>query len=165
MVRGQSIEFRIATSDKSYHNEALLSGKYISPLPEKGLVLVGATHEFQSNPLSQEQVIEELRERTLSLNPILWNDEANIERFTMGVRVQSQRGAKGRLPLIGRLDPNYFPKGSSLANAWIFTGLSSRGLLYHGVYGALLAQAILDNSEDYLSSNCPGFDWWDLSPK
>lgn len=150
LVRGQSVEIRLLKKDPRA-TEALLSGKYVSPLPEPNRVLVGATHEFDADPMSQDMVKQELQAKTESFGSHIW-DGAVVERYTMGTRVQSQRGSRGRLPIIGKLD------GSG--KNWVFTGLSSRGLLYHAVYGKVLAQAILARSEKRLESECVGFDWW-----
>lgn len=164
LVRGQSMEIRLRNGcqgGQSAPNHALLSGKYVSPLPDPDLLLVGATHEFQRDAMSYEEVKHELQERTHLFCPAIWGEAANVERFTSGLRVQSQRGAQGRLPIIGKLDVGALnvPAGSQ-KDVWIFTGLSSRGLLYHGIYGKLLAQAILQSSEECLTTRCPGFDWW-----
>ena len=148
LVRGQSLEIDVAMEE----HPALLCGKYISPTPEPGVVLVGATHEFQSVPMNQTSVARELRERTYETAPWIWRD-GQIRRRTSGVRVQSERGSHGRLPMLGRLVDNHHHP-----NTWIFTGLSSRGLLYHGLYGSLLADAILANDDTILNSE--GLLWW-----
>ncbi|CAB9508041.1 oxidoreductase [Seminavis robusta] len=152
LVRGQSVEIRLKPATNN-RQQALLSGKYVSPLPDSDLILVGATHEFdRDQPLTREQVKQELQERTEHFCPHIWDDSsAVVERNTDGTRVQSQRGSRGRLPIVGQLQSS---------NDWIFTGLSSRGLLYHGVYGKLLAHAILERSEACLEQQCSGFDWW-----
>ena len=156
LVRGQSVEVRLlGTCETRNRNQGLLSGKYVSPLPDPRCVLVGATHEFHTDPLSRDEVINELRERTKSFSPQLWEEGVVIDRYTEGVRVQTQRGSKGRLPVVGKL-----AKSDTKLDHWIFTGLSSRGLLYHGIYGKLLARAILERSERCLVAQCPGFDWW-----
>ena len=156
LVRGQSIELRLPkTANENCRQQALLSGKYVSPLPDPQCVLVGATHEFQADPLSHDEVKRELQERTQSFSPSIWEEGAVVECFTEGTRVQSQRGSKGRLPIVGKL-----AKSDSNLDHWIFTGLSSRGLLYHGVYGKLLAKAISEESEQCLETECQGFDWW-----
>ena len=156
LVRGQSIEWRLPkTTKRDTRQQALLSGKYVCPLPDPQCILVGATHEFQADPLSRDEVKRELQERTQSFSPSMWEEDAVVERFTEGTRVQSQRGSKGRLPIIGKL-----AKSDSNLDHWIFTGLSSRGLLYHGVYGKLLAKAISEESEQCLETQCHGFDWW-----
>lgn len=151
LVRGQSVEVRLANGNRK-PTEALLSGKYVSPLPQADRVLVGATHEFQSEPMTERQVQELLQEKTEPFARHVWEQGALVERYTCGTRVQSQRGNKGRLPIVGRVDDQ--------KNHWIFTGLSSRGLLYHGVYGKVIARAILEGSEDCLQADCLDYDWW-----
>jgi glycine/D-amino acid oxidase-like deaminating enzyme len=169
LVRGQSMEIRVNNSAENLPSQAgLLSGKYVCPLPEPNRVLVGATHEYGSVPMSEADVRQELRDRTKSFCPHVWDENTwVVERYTTGTRVQSQRGAHGRLPIIGELQRTPpavvscpLEKASDSSKSWIFTGLSSRGLLYHGVYGKLLAQAILDGSEDCLERQCVDFDWW-----
>jgi len=151
LVRGQSLELRAAQSQ----NSALLCGKYVSPLPDPNLALVGATHEFKEEKLTNDQVFAELKERTVGFASLLW-DSPNVEvqRVTSGVRVQSERGKNGRMPIIGRLPSDIHP------NAWVFTGLSSRGLLYHALYGDILTDAILQNSEESMLKRCQDLLWW-----
>lgn len=142
LVRGQSVELK---PNAPVPREAALSGKYVSPLLDDRM-LVGATHEFKEQALSETDFIQELREKSYHLSPKLW-DNATVDRVTCGYRVQSQRGALGRLPIVGHLQDNQ----------WVFTGLSSRGLLYHGIYGETLANMIL--SESVLAENSH-LDWW-----
>jgi len=171
LVRGQSLELRVPPHHSSITRNALLCGKYVSPLPNSSdnnnnnnnRILVGATHEFQEQPLSRDQVVDELQKRTVPfLSASLWND-ATVDRLTSGVRVQSHRGWAGRRPIVGRLDDDdddVVGGDHGKCRKWIFTGLSSRGLLYHGVYGNLLAQAILQDSEQVLLDACPDILWW-----
>jgi glycine/D-amino acid oxidase-like deaminating enzyme len=164
LVRGQSVEIRV-NSAEILPQAGLLSGKYMCPLPEPNRVLVGATHEYDSVPMSEGAVRQELRDRTEIFCPHVWDESTSVvERYTTGTRVQSKRGTHGRLPIIGEAQRTPLsitsPMQASGGKSWIFTGLSSRGLLYHGVYGKLLAQAILDGSEDSLEMNCFDFDWW-----
>jgi glycine/D-amino acid oxidase-like deaminating enzyme len=147
LVRGQSLELKMPEPQSK--QPALMCGKYISPLPDPNFVLVGATHEFKEEAMSLDQVVKELRERTYGVSPSSW-DNGKVHRLTSGTRVQSERGQNGRLPIIGRLS----------TDAWIFTGLSSRGLLYHGIYGEILADAILEDSEDAIWERCEDLSWW-----
>lgn len=147
LVRGQSVEIR-NHGGKPPSRTALLCGKYVSPLPDKDRVLVGATHEFKQEPMSPEEVAVTLQEATSSFFP--WHI-ASVERVTNGFRVQSQRGKYGRRPILGRLN---WPRHE---NAFIFTGLSSRGILYHGYYGNILADEILGKSH---SLSAEDMDWW-----
>ena len=137
LVRGQSIHFRINSSDNL---PAVVSGKYISPLPDPSLVLVGATHEFREAPLSNDEVVAELESRAGNMIPDLFQNP--IDCLTSGTRVQSERGKSGRLPIAGKLPSE---SHSNLhPSTWIFTGLSSRGLLYHALYGEALARTMID---------------------
>lgn len=151
LVRGQSIE--LAFDDEMLCTEALLSGKYISPLIDRHRVLVGATHEF-ADPLSYDQVVSELYQRTVDMSPSVWGT-GSVDRLTSGVRVQSERGKYGRRPIVGRVLLKDFH-----STTWVFTGLSSRGLLYHGIYGSLLAEAVLEGSEEPLLSVDEEILWW-----
>lgn len=164
LVRGQSVEIALPLSSEVPNTDAVLCGKYVSPLPcakgkEGRAVLVGATHEYQPIPLTSDQVVKELRERTEPFMPPhrsaeVW-DYGTVRRVTSGVRVQSARGKNGRLPIIGRWEDASFH-----SNAWIFTGLSSRGLLYHAMYGEILARAVLCNAEEVLGDVYPDSLWW-----
>lgn len=163
LVGGQSVELSLSDTETlptsgDFRQQAFLCGKYVSPLPSDGMVLVGATHEFSSVFISEEMVVEDLKERTYGIVPDVW-DRGTVSRVTRGVRVQSERGKYGRRPIIGRL-PQPDEASPIHPNAWIFTGLSSRGLLYHGLYGGLLADAILCDSEEVLLERCQDVLWW-----
>jgi glycine/D-amino acid oxidase-like deaminating enzyme len=196
LVRGQSIEMTLPTStttitgSSSTNNlldEALLCGKYVSPLPPSSTdttttnnntsrrYVIGATHEYQSIPLSTNEVQEELKSRTYQMAKQLW-ECGTIDKITCGVRVQSTRGKYGRMPIVGRINTttttttttttnasstsSTTTAGISHPNTWIFTGLSSRGLIYHGLFGSWLANAILLNDESKIREKFPEFDWW-----
>jgi glycine/D-amino acid oxidase-like deaminating enzyme len=243
LVRGQSIEMDIPSSlttgsktgttdgrlsgfcSSDENQPALLCGKYVSPLPPTsspngGLhaarILIGATHEFQAEPMSPDQVVSFLRNATAPMLPsTLWQQQQHGEnindygdgrlKITSGFRVQSQRGKHGRMPIIGRYQlyqqassehedekddteqgneddavvgagvaaavercQNNNEKNAAASgwcprpdqNVWIFTGLSSRGLLYHALYGDLLTDAILTNNEQVLWAKSPDLKWW-----
>lgn len=42
----------------------------------------------------------------------------------------------------------------------MFAGLSSRGLIYHGLFGRWLADAVLRDDEERLRDGFAEFDWW-----
>lgn len=171
LVRGQSIEMSIPrsppTDDESsststqFPNEAVLCGKYIAPLLDDGRLVIGATHEYKADPLDVPDVIEELKSRSYRLSPFVW-DQGVIDRITCGYRVQSQRGAYGRMPIIGQIGRKKEHMDSDVVhhNAWIFTGLSARGLIHHGVYGELLSDAIMDGDDAVLLQQDPNLLWW-----
>jgi glycine/D-amino acid oxidase-like deaminating enzyme len=151
LVRGQSIEMTLDGDYEGHSINALLCGKYISPLPEPNRVLIGATHEFMSDPLDRDQVEKELRDRSYIFASSVW-DNGTIDRITSGYRIQSNRGKHGRLPIIGQYQSPHHP------NTWIFTGLSSRGLLYHGIFGEFLSDMILGDAN--MTSLPVEIDWW-----
>ncbi|KAL3919707.1 MAG: hypothetical protein SGILL_003621 [Bacillariaceae sp.] len=165
LVRGQSIEMTMMGDSDSDSNSydasggglcdnALLCGKYVSPLPEPNRILIGATHEFKTEPLDEDQVKQELRERSYDFSSSIWKN-GRIDRITSGYRVQSNRGKHGRLPIIGQVDCPYHDR------SWIFTGLSSRGLLYHGLFGDCLTDSILglDKGKNRIIPT-EDSDWW-----
>jgi glycine/D-amino acid oxidase-like deaminating enzyme len=148
LVRGQSVEFSFPTEKIAV--QPVLCGKYVAPLSSSPhlRVVVGATHEYERLPLNSDDVLKELQESTMSMCPQLWK-HGTIDRITHGYRVQSKRGQHGRLPIVGKVS------APSISNdCWIFTGLSSRGLIYHGVFGGLLSSAIINRSDNNLSK------WW-----
>lgn len=184
LVRGQSIEF--TSNNKKTTNafsDAFLCGKYVSPLPphHQGSswlprVLVGATHEFQPQAHPPEEVQDNLKRATEFMAPNVWDDACYTpDRITSGYRVQSQRGPQGRLPILGKLqlddddddcNNNNNNEVTTLLldgknnNAWIYTGLSSRGLLYHALFGKSLVDAIWHGDESLLMTEYPELKWW-----
>ena len=172
LVRGQSVEIR--SPQQRAPSAALLCGKYVSPTPDPNVTLVGATHEFQAHAATPDTVVTELQERTADFSPELWKT-GQVERRTVGYRVQSERGMNGRMPIIGQLQSSSSTTTAASKlegdlqevhpNMWVFTGLSSRGLLFHGLYGDILTDAILQNSEEPMLSRCRDLDWWRRRPK
>jgi glycine/D-amino acid oxidase-like deaminating enzyme len=167
LVRGQSVEIRVPDhvhEDDDVPSQALLCGKYVSPMPgDPNLYLVGATHEFQEDALSGTAVKAELQKLTEQFSSRLWKN-ATVERWTSGYRVQSERGQLGRLPMIGRLATTSTDDADTNTqihtNVWIFTGLSSRGLLYHALYGDILTDALLAGSEAPMLRRGKELTWW-----
>ena len=141
--------------DEDEFDNALLCGKYVSPLPGRNRVLIGATHEFKKDPLTKNEVEVELREKSYDFASSIW-DKGTIDDITIGYRVQSNRGKNGRLPIIGSYESVHHD------NAWIFTGLSSRGLLYHGLFGKILSEMILGNKNSSHHDNDLDhvIKWW-----
>jgi len=176
LVRGQSIEFTSLTkpANSVAIQDAFLCGKYVSPLPPlidekhkepRCRVLVGATHEFKSQATPQEEVEASLKGTTEFMVPRLWDESRYVvDRFTEGYRVQSQRGKFGRLPLIGKLDDAAADGMTNNLlehkNLWIYTGLSSRGILYHALFARRLVDAAWDNDEASMMEKFPELTWW-----
>jgi glycine/D-amino acid oxidase-like deaminating enzyme len=63
------------------------------------------------------------------------------------------RGGVGRLPIIGSFDTSLH------SNAWIFTGLSSQGLLYHGLFGDFVSDLMLSGG-NAAEDESPEIIWW-----
>jgi hypothetical protein len=114
---------------------------------------LGATTEFKfkEEPWDEATVESDLKERSYPFSSKLW-DDGTVDKVTSGVRVQSDRGNYGRMPMIGRFHTPIH------ADSWIFTGLSSRGLLYHGVFGEILTSMILGIDDKEFEHPC--LDWW-----
>jgi glycine/D-amino acid oxidase-like deaminating enzyme len=114
--------------------------------------VAGATQEFkEGESLDAEKVVAELKEKTSPFASSLWND-CTIDKITSGYRVQSNRNNYGRIPIIGRFDTPIHN------NAWIFTGLGSKGLLYHGVYGDMLTTMMLNLDGKEVERSY--LNWW-----
>lgn len=116
------------------------------------ITFTGATHEWKEEPFSADEVEEELKERSYHFASRPW-DTGTIDTITTGYRVQSNRGPNGRMPIVGKVENPLHE------NSWVFTGLSGRGVLYHGIYGDVISDLILDQTvknTDLLKS----MDWW-----
>lgn len=157
LVRGQSVELSLDSATvarTNFANEALLCGKYIAPLMGENRVLIGATHEYKDEPLSKEEVISDLQSRSRDLSNFVW-EHGHVDKITLGYRVQSKRGKHGRMPMIGKATID-----SLHHNVWLFTGLSSRGLIYHGIFGKILSEAIIEDDEGRILEEIPEAFWW-----
>jgi len=112
---------------------SLVSKSYIVMQPDLKSCLVGATYErnFLTPWAEPNHATVELLEKASSLLPELAH--ASILSYRAGVRVCS---ADNRIPIVGPVAPN----------TWIFTGLGSKGLLYHAWLADLCSQAILSNN-------------------
>ena len=148
LVRGQSMEVLL---EKSVQDHAMLCGKYVTPLLDQGRVLIGATHEFKEDALDGDEVKTELQSRSMSFVPHLWQN-GTVDKIASAYRVQSNRGQFGRLPILGRIESSDLD-----VESWIFTGLSSRGLLVHGVFGEILASQLLGLDPRHDTTEV---DWW-----
>ena len=173
LIRGQSIIMEMSQDFDVPKTEALLCGKYVTPLPmslaesqmahskSKERFVIGATHEY-STKFSEDEVFNELKQRSYQLAPRLW-DNGVVQKLTCGIRMQSTRGKYGRMPIVGRIPSSEGRRDND--NTWVFTGLSSRGLIYHGLFGHWLAEAVLHDDESMLSRHFAEFDWWKKNAK
>ena len=67
-----------------------------------------------------------------------------------GLRAMPPLTPHGSLPLLGCINDLF--DGNHTCKYWLFGGLGSRGLLYHGWLGKLMAQAVLLGNEDVIPS-------------
>jgi len=156
LVRGQSIKMNLKDDMSSVSlNEGVLCGNYITPsLHGTNKVIIGSTKEFQVEPLNPTDIYDELRKKTFDLSPTVWK-HGEVDSITCGYKVQTKRTHYGRIPILGRAQLNNIHH-----NAWLFTGLSSRGLIHHGICGSILSSAILEDNEDILVQSNPSLLWW-----
>lgn len=125
-LKGQSLRL----SGNPPFEKSLISQGYIAHIGSTTHFELGSTYEKEfADDLPNMQLAKELLKEKLSYCP-----EAKIIECKAGVRVAAQNHY---LPLIEKITPN----------AHVFTGLGSRGLLYHGLYGRALAQSILSNKD------------------
>jgi glycine/D-amino acid oxidase-like deaminating enzyme len=124
-VKGQVL---IGTTDKFLDKTLMKAKGHLSPIGEKRVQL-GSTyeHHFLSDKPDMEIAKKELKEKLLAF--FAREGEFFIDSVWAGVRVCVK---EGYLPIVQKCSQK----------AFIFTGLGSRGLLYHAYYGRHLADLI-----------------------
>ena len=74
-----------------------------------------------------------------------------VDVVRYGVRANPPRSNLGSLPLVGRIsaasDDAVDAKTSEKKNWWYVGGLGARGLVYHGMLGAIVAAAALSGDD------------------
>lgn len=124
-VKGQILRAR---HDVLTYERSVIGKGHISPL-EGGEVHIGSSyeHHYRSEEIEPEEAIMYLQPRIGKFFPPL--EEFTILDCSAGIRVCMKQSY---LPVIERVEKN----------TYLFTGLGSRGLLYHAYYGRLLAAMI-----------------------
>ncbi|XP_057459294.1 uncharacterized protein LOC130749954 isoform X2 [Actinidia eriantha] len=141
------------------HSPSILSDAWLAVRGPRNLHL-GSTWEWNSRNYSPDvppdeasKALEELLPKASAIYPAIENWV--FTGASAGLRAMPPLTPHGSLPLLGCLDD--FVGGSHTCKYWLFGGLGSRGLLYHGWLGKLMAQAVLSCNEDLLPSELT--DW------
>lgn len=146
------------------HGPSILSDAWLAIHGSRELH-IGSTWEWNSTNYSQNvpneeasKAMEELVPKALAVYPGIKN--WNLTGARAGLRAMPPLTSHGSLPLLGRVDD--FVGGNECeedgaCKFWLFTGLGSRGLLYHGWLGKVLAQAVLTCNEDLIP--CELLEW------
>ncbi|WP_348662946.1 NAD(P)/FAD-dependent oxidoreductase [Chlamydia vaughanii] len=135
-VKGQLIEIAWP-EDLPIPQFSVNAHKYVVANTESHTCILGATFEHnQPEAVPDEDVAyNEIMPPVLSLFPGL--KDAKILNYYAGMRSSSST----RLPVISRIKENL----------WFLGGLGSKGLLYHGLTGDMLAKAVLKQSTAYVA--------------
>ncbi|GFS41636.1 FAD-dependent oxidoreductase family protein [Actinidia rufa] len=141
------------------YSPSILSDAWLAVRGPRNLHL-GSIWEWNSRNYSPDvppdeasKALEELLPKASAIYPAIENWV--FTGASAGLRAMPPLTPHGSLPLLGCLDD--FVGGSHTCKYWLFGGLSSRGLLYHGWLGKLMAQAVLSCNEDLLPSELT--DW------
>jgi glycine/D-amino acid oxidase-like deaminating enzyme len=149
----------------------LLGTTYVAPLGS-ARVMVGPTKEYDATPADARRagIVDRTSARVKAAESALrvlgaeayppcgsW-DVINIK---YGVRANPPRTSTGRLPLAGRIHTHrdstaiYSTAESNSPSAvWFAAGLGARGLVYHGLLGQWLAEAILEDDVERIPIEC-----------
>ena len=107
---------------------ALASQGHITPTEDPSLCMIGSTYE-RGEPSSQ--AIEELRKKIERFYPPAMDFE--VIEVRLGKRISRPKGYR---PVVEQMD----------RKTWVFTGLGSRGLLYHALFGKKVSLEIIPRS-------------------
>ncbi|EPP30257.1 FAD dependent oxidoreductase family protein [Chlamydia psittaci 08-2626_L3] len=135
-VKGQLIEISWP-KDLAMPQFSINGRKYMVANTENNTCILGSTFEHNQPEIVPDENVtyNEIMPPILSLFPDL--KDATILNYYAGMRSSSST----RLPLISRIKENL----------WFLGGLGSKGLLYHGLTGDMLAQAVLKQSTAYIA--------------
>jgi glycine/D-amino acid oxidase-like deaminating enzyme len=114
---------------------SLISQKYLVMSPDQKSCLAGATfeHTFTSAKPDRAKAIDEIMPHVTAFFPSL--ERAEI----IAVRAAFRASSHNHLPIVGKIDDKHY----------FFTGLGSKGLLYHAWVGKRVARALLTKSPDH----------------
>lgn len=148
--------FRFLSSREGYpdHGPSILSDAWISVQGPRSLH-VGSTWDWKSQNSSPNVSAEEASKALLELLPKVSPIYPGIKDWVFtgaraGLRAMPPLTSLGSLPLLGCI--NDLIGKNQTCKYWLFGGLGSRGLLYHGWLGNLMAQAVLSCNEGVIPS-------------
>ncbi|KAK8515411.1 hypothetical protein V6N13_139612 [Hibiscus sabdariffa] len=136
------------------HGPSILSDAWLAIKGNRSLYL-GSTWEWKSrnsspNVSSDEasNALQELLPKASAIYPGITN--WSFAGARAGLRAMPPLTAHGSLPLMGCV--NNILGNDLKCKYWLFGGLGSRGLLYHGWLGKLTAEAVLSCNEQIIPS-------------
>lgn len=140
-VKGQTLRLRWPQGMQPLPY-SLVSNGYLVMEADHQSCIVGATYEREFTTIEPDLEVakKEILGKVAPFFPAV--EEMEILSCQAGVRAGA--GKNNHIPLLGRVPPKY----------WFFTGLGSKGLLYHGWLGRLLAEAILADNLSPLPIEC-----------
>jgi glycine/D-amino acid oxidase-like deaminating enzyme len=107
---------------------SLVSQGHITPTEDPSICQVGSTYEHNYSSLEPDRgAIETLLVQAAAFYPPARDFE--VVEVRAGVRISRPKAYR---PILEKLDPK----------TWVFTGLGSRGMLYHALLGKQIAQEI-----------------------
>ena len=110
---------------------SLLSDGHLTFTEDPALCQIGSTYENPDTPLDTARALA-LKEKIALFYPPARDFE--VVETRVGCRIARDRGYR---PVVMKIDPKN----------WVFSGLGSRGLLYHAWLGKALAEALMNDYE------------------
>ncbi|KAG2668367.1 hypothetical protein I3760_15G157500 [Carya illinoinensis] len=134
------------------HSPSILSDAWLAFQGPRSLYM-GSTWEWKSRDSSpnvsdyeSSSALEDLIPKASLVYPSIKDWAFSGARA--GLRAMPPLTPHGSLPLLGCV--NDVLGGNRTCNYWLFGGLGSRGLFYHGWLGKLTAQAVLSSNEELI---------------
>ncbi|XP_062010546.1 uncharacterized protein LOC133726922 isoform X1 [Rosa rugosa] len=131
---------------------SILSDAWLAVQGPRSLYM-GSTWEWKSRNSSSNVSADEAAEALKDLLPKACGIYPVVKDWTFigaraGLRAMPPLTPHGSLPLLGCV--NNIIGQNQTCKYWLFGGLGSRGLLYHGWLGKLMAQAVLSCNEELI---------------
>ncbi|XP_004505027.1 uncharacterized protein [Cicer arietinum] len=154
--RGVIVHMELPDDMRCYpeHGPSILSDAWIAVQDSRSLD-VGSTWEWKSINSSPNVSSDEASKALHHLLPKASTIYPGIKDWVFtgaraGLRAMPPLSPLGSLPLLGCI--NDFISNNHSCKYWLFGGLGSRGLLYHGWLGNLMAHAVLSCNEEVIPS-------------